>query len=73
MNSGLLIYGTSGNGKTYTSRILAKDFGLTKIEFDHVINFVTELVRIKFGKADPKMNMRNHFINRIFKTDEPSA
>ena len=70
MGSGLLIYGTSGNGKTYTTRILAKDFGLTKIEFDHVINFVTELVRNKFGKADPKMDIRNHFIKRMFKTDK---
>ena len=70
MSSCLLIYGTSGNGKTYAANILAKNFDLTKIEFDHVISFVTELVRIKFGKADPKMNIRNHFINRLFKTDE---
>lgn len=70
MSTGIIIFGNSGNGKTVTARALAKEFGVTKIEFDYVINFVTEFVRIKFGKADPRVNLRNQSINRLFKSDE---
>ena len=51
MSTGLLIFGNSGNGKTFTARALAKEFRVTKIEFDQVINFITEFVRMKFGTA----------------------
>lgn len=65
MNNGLLIYGNSGNGKTYTARVLAKDFGLKKIEFDYVISFITELLRIKFAEKDPKVNLHSDFIEHL--------
>jgi len=65
MIKGLLIYGTSGNGKTYTTRLLSKNFGLHKIEFDYVISIITELVRNKFGVKDPKIVLQNEFIVRL--------
>ena len=65
MNNGLLIYGNSGNGKTYTARVLSKDFGLKKIEFDYVISFITELLRIKLGEKDPKVNLHSDFIEHL--------
>ena len=65
MIKGLLIYGISGNGKTYVTRKLSKDFGFKKVEFDYVISIITEIVRAKFAEEDPKVNLRSDFIGHL--------
>jgi len=65
MIKGLLIYGISGNGKTYVTRKLSKDFGFKKIELDYVVSIITEIVRKKFAEEDPKVNLQNDFIGHL--------
>lgn len=65
----LLVYGTSGNGKTYTSRILSKKGGILNVEMDMIINIITECVRAKFGESDPKLDLKAHSVPRVFKSE----
>jgi len=70
MIKGLLIYGISGNGKTYVTRKLSKDFGFKKIEFDYVVSIITEIVRKKFAEEDPKVNLQEDFIGYLHGSQE---
>lgn len=65
MESCLIIYGVSGNGKTFAARLLSTKLNITQVEFDNVINFITELTRIKIGKTDPNFDLRNWFIQKL--------
>ena len=70
MESCLIICGISGNGKTFAGRLLSSKLKIIEIEFDHVINFITEMTRIKIGESDPNFNFRNWFIQRLPFDDE---
>ena len=65
MESCLIICGISGNGKTFAGRLLSSKLEITQIEFDNVINFISEMTRIKIGESDPNFNFRDWFIQRL--------
>lgn len=68
MSSCVIVYGSSGNGKTYTSRILSKTFNFPLIPMDHVIDFVSESVRKKFGNSYPDLDFKKIFQSKLFQT-----
>jgi len=71
MDSCLIISGISRNGKTFAARLLSNKLNITQIEFDNIINFFTELTRIKIGERDPKFDLRKQFVQRLpFKSEE---
>ena len=70
MESCLIICWISGNGKTFAGILLSSKLKIIEIEFDHVINFITEMTRIKIGESDPNFNFRNWFIQRLPFDDE---
>ena len=70
MASCLVVYGLSKNGKSFTSRILAKNLNVKLIPFDEVINFISEYVRVKNSEIHPAIDFNTYFIHRIFKNKE---
>ena len=50
MTSCITLFGLPGNGKTYASKILAKQLDVKLIPFDEIINILSEYVRKKLEK-----------------------
>lgn len=70
MSSCVLIYGNPGNGKTYAADILHKKLYGKWIQFDIIINFLSEFVRLKFGNVKPKKDFFKFFRSDSFLNDQ---
>jgi len=68
MTSCLIIRGNPGNGKTYAAKILSQKFNVLNLSMDHVIDFISEYCRSKFGQSYPNFDPYKFFMHRIFKT-----
>ena len=66
MGSCLVVYGLSKNGKSFTSRILAKNLNVKLIPFDEVINFISEYVRVKNGEIHHAIDFNTYFNHSYF-------
>ena len=66
----LVLYGHSGNGKTYTSKILASHLNAKLIPFDEIINIISEYTRKKIGNKAPFIDFEGDEYPKIFEKKE---
>jgi len=61
MTSCLVIFGQPHSGKTMTSNILHKAFDSKEIQFDFIISFIAEYLRLTFEKRKSGVNFMEYF------------
>jgi len=66
MKSGIIIFGEPKSGKTFTCYLLKNFIDVKFIHFDDVINFISELLRLKFENKLPKREFSKFFHQKTF-------